>query len=60
MQIVVAVKKILYATDANESALEEAQECLIQSLGLEVDEEEEGKEEEEEEVVEEEETETQT
>ncbi|XP_010483963.1 PREDICTED: microtubule-associated protein RP/EB family member 1B [Camelina sativa] len=48
LPIVVAVKKILYATDANESALEEAQECLNQSLGLEADEEE-GKEEEEEE-----------
>lgn len=47
MQIVVAVKKILYATDADESVLEEAQECLNQSLGLDVDEE--GKEEEEEE-----------
>lgn len=46
-QIVVAVKKILYATDANESALEEAQECLIESLGIEV-EEEEGNEEEDE------------
>lgn len=34
VQIVVAVKKILYAADANESALEEAQECLSQSLGL--------------------------
>jgi len=48
VQIVVAVKKILYATDANESVLEEAQECLNQSLGLEGYEEE-GKEEEEEE-----------
>lgn len=47
VQIVVAVKKILYATDANESALEEAQECLIESLGIEV-EEEEGNEEEDE------------
>uniref|UniRef100_A0A1J3JZH5 Protein ATEB1 homolog 2 n=1 Tax=Noccaea caerulescens TaxID=107243 RepID=A0A1J3JZH5_NOCCA len=47
LPIVVAVKKILYATDANESALEEAQECLDQSLGLEPAEEEEGKEEEE-------------
>ncbi|CAF1921554.1 hypothetical protein BRARA_B03819 [Brassica rapa] len=34
LPIVVAVKKILYAADANESALEEAQECLSQSLGL--------------------------
>lgn len=34
VQIVVAVKKILYAVDANESALEEAQECLSQSPGL--------------------------
>ncbi|KAF3541618.1 hypothetical protein F2Q69_00025301 [Brassica cretica] len=34
LPIVVAVKKILYAVDANESALEEAQECLSQSLGL--------------------------
>lgn len=34
VQIVVAVKKILYAADANESALEEAQECLSKSLGL--------------------------
>ncbi|KAG2301190.1 hypothetical protein Bca52824_029841 [Brassica carinata] len=40
LPIVVAVKKILYATDANESALEEAQECLNQSLGLEPEEEE--------------------
>ncbi|ESQ31674.1 hypothetical protein EUTSA_v10004754mg [Eutrema salsugineum] len=40
LPIVVAVKKILYATDANESALEEAQECLNQSLGLEAEEEE--------------------
>ncbi|CAH8280569.1 unnamed protein product [Arabidopsis lyrata] len=48
LPIVVAVKKVLYATDADESVLEEAQECLNQSLGLEVDEEE-GKEEEEEE-----------
>lgn len=31
----VAVKKILYATDANESALEDAQEYLNQSLGVE-------------------------
>uniref|UniRef100_M4D0U2 EB1 C-terminal domain-containing protein n=1 Tax=Brassica campestris TaxID=3711 RepID=M4D0U2_BRACM len=46
-EIVVAVKKILYATDANESALQEAQECLIESLGIEV-EEEEGNEEEDE------------
>ncbi|KAL1203890.1 Microtubule-associated protein RP/EB family member 1B [Cardamine amara subsp. amara] len=52
LPIVVAVKKILYATDANESALEEAQECLNQSLGLEADEEEETLEGEEEEEVE--------
>ncbi|CAH8391711.1 unnamed protein product [Eruca vesicaria subsp. sativa] len=40
LPIVVAVKKILYATDANEFALEEAQECLNQSLGLEAEEHE--------------------
>ncbi|KFK27976.1 hypothetical protein AALP_AA8G455900 [Arabis alpina] len=44
LPIVVAVKKILYATDANESALEEAQECLNESLGLEAEEEEEEEE----------------
>jgi RP/EB family microtubule-associated protein len=38
LPIVVAVKKILYATDANESALEDAQEYLNQSLGVEDDE----------------------
>uniref|UniRef100_A0A1J3DZJ7 Protein ATEB1 homolog 2 n=1 Tax=Noccaea caerulescens TaxID=107243 RepID=A0A1J3DZJ7_NOCCA len=52
LPIVVAVKKILYATDANESALEEAQECLDQSLGLEPAEEEEGEGEEVEEEAE--------
>ncbi|KAJ0238211.1 Microtubule-associated protein RP/EB family member 1B [Hirschfeldia incana] len=41
LPIVVAVKKILYATDTNESPLEEAQECLNVSLGLEAAEEEE-------------------
>ncbi|CAN8264644.1 unnamed protein product [Cochlearia groenlandica] len=50
LPIVVAVKKILYATDANESALEEAQECLDQSLGLEADDEEEEAEGQEEEA----------
>ncbi|CAA7035055.1 unnamed protein product [Microthlaspi erraticum] len=58
LPIVVAVKKILYATDANESALEEAQECLDESLGLEAAEEEEGEEVEEEAEAEEEETKT--
>lgn len=38
-QVVVAVKKILYATDANESALEEAQEYLNQSLAVGAEEE---------------------
>ncbi|CAA0384878.1 unnamed protein product [Arabidopsis thaliana] len=38
LPIVVAVKKILYATDANESVLEDAQEYLNQSLGVEDDE----------------------
>uniref|UniRef100_A0A1J3K3D6 Protein ATEB1 homolog 2 n=1 Tax=Noccaea caerulescens TaxID=107243 RepID=A0A1J3K3D6_NOCCA len=51
--IVGAVKKILYANDANESALEDAQEFLNQSLGVEVEAEAEdegsGEEEEEEE-----------
>ncbi|XP_010547810.1 PREDICTED: microtubule-associated protein RP/EB family member 1B-like [Tarenaya hassleriana] len=42
LPIVEAVKKILYATDAKESALEEAQDYLSQSLG-EDDEEEEPK-----------------
>ncbi|ESQ45805.1 hypothetical protein EUTSA_v10010609mg [Eutrema salsugineum] len=42
--IVGAVKKILYATDANESALEDAQEYLSQSLGVEAEEEEEEEE----------------
>ncbi|XP_048637846.1 microtubule-associated protein RP/EB family member 1B-like [Brassica napus] len=46
LPIVVAVKKILYATDANDSALEEAQECLIESLGIDVEEEEENEAEE--------------
>ncbi|CAA7028348.1 unnamed protein product [Microthlaspi erraticum] len=50
LAIVVTVMKMLYATDANESPLEEAQECLGQSLGLEAAEEEEGKEEVEEEA----------
>ncbi|KAJ4887728.1 Microtubule-associated protein RP/EB family member 1B [Raphanus sativus] len=44
LPIVVAVKKILYATDANESPLEEAQECLNASLGLEAAEEAQGEE----------------
>lgn len=44
-----AVKKILYATDANESALEDAQEFLNQSLGVEAEAEDEGSGEEEEE-----------
>lgn len=48
-QIVVAVKKILYAKDANESALEDAQEYLNQSLGVEAEDEGNGEEEEEEE-----------
>ncbi|KAF8088237.1 hypothetical protein N665_0548s0009 [Sinapis alba] len=52
LPILVAVKKILYATDANESALEEAQECLNVSLGLEAVEEGQGEEEEEEEEAE--------
>ncbi|KAJ4872776.1 Microtubule-associated protein RP/EB family member 1B [Raphanus sativus] len=60
LPIVVAVKKILYATDANESALEEAQECLIESLGLEAEEEEGNEEEEEEEEDGAEEAKTQT
>ncbi|CAH2065006.1 unnamed protein product [Thlaspi arvense] len=47
--IVGAVKKILYATDANESALEDAQEFLNQSIGVEVKGEGNGEEEEEEE-----------
>ncbi|CAH2043831.1 unnamed protein product [Thlaspi arvense] len=57
LPVVVAFKKILYATDANESALEEAQECLNQSLGIEAEEEE---EEDAEEAEAEEEAETQT
>lgn len=44
-QIVVAVKKILYATDANESALEDAQEYLNQSLGVKAEVEENGEQE---------------
>ncbi|CAH8359036.1 unnamed protein product [Eruca vesicaria subsp. sativa] len=40
LPIVVAVKKILYATDANEFALEEAKECLNQPLGLEAEQQE--------------------
>ncbi|CAN8254911.1 unnamed protein product [Cochlearia groenlandica] len=43
LPIVGAVKKILYATDANESALEDAQEFLNQSLGeVQAEDEEEG------------------
>lgn len=34
MQIAVAVKKILYAADAKESPLAEAQEYLYQSLNV--------------------------
>ncbi|KAJ0241680.1 Calponin homology domain-containing protein [Hirschfeldia incana] len=49
LPIVVAVKKILYATDANESALEDAQEYLDQSLSVEVEDEGNGEQEEEEE-----------
>ncbi|KAJ4895631.1 Microtubule-associated protein RP/EB family member 1A [Raphanus sativus] len=49
LPIVVAVKKILYATDANESALEDAQEYLDQSLGVEAEDEGNGEQEEEEE-----------
>lgn len=44
MQVAVAIKKILYAADAKESALEEAQEYLSQALDsgeAEADEEEE-------------------
>lgn len=44
----VAVKKILYATDANESALEDAQEYLNQSLGVEDEAEANGEQQEEE------------
>ncbi|XP_010515075.1 PREDICTED: microtubule-associated protein RP/EB family member 1A-like [Camelina sativa] len=55
--IVVAVKKILYATDADESVLEDAQEYLNQSLGVEAaaeaEAEEEGNGEQEEEEEEE-------
>ncbi|KAL1210253.1 Microtubule-associated protein RP/EB family member 1A [Cardamine amara subsp. amara] len=47
--IVGAVKKILYATDANESALEDAQEYLNQSRGVEAEDEGNGEQEEEEE-----------
>ncbi|CAH8325463.1 unnamed protein product [Eruca vesicaria subsp. sativa] len=49
LPVVVAVKKILYATDANESALEDAQEYLNLSLGVEVEDEGNGEQEEEEE-----------
>ncbi|KAL0790207.1 hypothetical protein Bca101_006453 [Brassica carinata] len=45
LAIVVAVKKILYATDANESALEDAQEYLNQSLGVKAEDEENGEQE---------------
>ncbi|CAN6816238.1 unnamed protein product [Brassica oleracea] len=45
LPIVVAVKKILYATDANESALEDAQEYLNQSLGVKAEDEENGEQE---------------
>ncbi|WZY98774.1 hypothetical protein YC2023_071103 [Brassica napus] len=45
LPIVVAVKKILYATDANESALEDAQEYLNQSLGVKAEVEENGEQE---------------
>ncbi|CAL9247264.1 unnamed protein product [Arabidopsis halleri] len=48
LPIVVAVKKILYATDANESALEDAQEYLNQSLGVEDEAEANGEQQEEE------------
>lgn len=47
LPVVVAVKKILYATDANESALEDAQEYLNQSLGVGAEDEENGEQEEE-------------
>ncbi|CAA7031243.1 unnamed protein product [Microthlaspi erraticum] len=47
--IVGAVKKILYANDANESALEDAQEFLNQSLGVQAGDEGSGGQEEEDE-----------
>ncbi|XP_010550609.1 PREDICTED: microtubule-associated protein RP/EB family member 1B isoform X2 [Tarenaya hassleriana] len=50
VSIVEAVKKILYATDENESALEEAQEYLCHSLGVDDGAEDAAAEEEEEEA----------
>lgn len=35
MQVTVAIKKILYATDAKESALDEAQDYLNQAMNVE-------------------------